>query len=120
MEHLHALLSFSFIAPHKYPPWRRSRGRLRFCGMAAFRFLHLWILSLTLLLTEESVAHIAAYGWSGNVRELENCIQLHVNLAEGASIVIPPLASTPNTAGTSPRPTTSPPARESTASTAPQ
>lgn len=30
------------------------------------------------------------------------------------------LASTPNTAGTSPRPTTSPPARESTASTAPQ
>ena len=47
MEHLHALLSFSFIAPHKYPPWRRSRGRLRFCGMAAFRFLHLWILSLT-------------------------------------------------------------------------
>lgn len=121
MEHLHALLSFSFIAPHKYPPpggapeggfvfavWRRS-GFFT-CGYSVS----------PLLLTEESVAHIAAYGWSGNVRELENCIQLHVNLAEGASIVIPPLASTPNTAGTSPRPTTSPPARESTASTAPQ
>lgn len=93
MEHLHALLSLQLYSASQIPPpggapeggfvfavWRRS-GFFT-CGYSVS----------PLPLTEESVAHIAAYGWSGNVRELENCIQLHINLAEGASIVIPPLA----------------------------
>lgn len=46
-------------------------------------------------LAGESLAHLAAHDWPGNVRELENCIRFHINLADGNSILVPPLAGVP-------------------------